>query len=322
MKEGDIETLQYIAEFEDSRDMTREFPMGWTWRHLRIWPATLNRLFKDGYLDNPMNTNKYTGYRLSELGTKMVQEVREVSGAVSEPPSDGIDTGIFDLIVGYEDDKKQLVKAVNRVLRGKSPVHFLFEGVPATAKSTFIDCLADALGTGMYIATGANTTEAGLSEALMGGHVVLAVDEIDFLDPKVASTLLRFLETGDVVQTKHRRVGEATRHKTVVIGACNAVKRLPGALLSRFYPYHLYFPPYTRAEFVEVCMGLLTRREGIENPDVAAYIAERLYDEGGHNTDPRSARALARMLEEGTKAEVDEEIGFLKRRGKYFKSTP
>ena len=49
MKEGDIELLNEIASFENSRDMEKEFKIGWSWRHVRIWPATLNRLFKDAY---------------------------------------------------------------------------------------------------------------------------------------------------------------------------------------------------------------------------------------------------------------------------------
>lgn len=320
MKEGDTEILRQLADFEDSCDMANDFPMGWTWRHVRVQPGTLNRLFQEGYLDNLMKTNSYTGYRLSELGRQIAAEAKAMAiESEGPPPTEGIDESIFDIIVGYEEDKKQLVKAVNRVIAGKPPIHFLFEGVPATAKSTFIDCLADTLRDGMYPATGANTTESGLAEVLMRGYIVLSIDEIDFLEPKAMSVLLRFMETGDILQTKHRRTGEHTRHRTMVIGACNSVRKLSGALLSRFYPYHLYFPPYSRDDFVEVCKGLLTKREGIASEEVAAYIAERLYSEGGQNTDPRSARGVARMLEEGTKEEVDEQIDFLKKRGKYFR---
>jgi Holliday junction DNA helicase RuvB len=69
MKEGDIELLSEIARFEATKDMEKEYRIGWSWRHVRIWPATLSRLFKDGYLENVFRSNSYTGYRLSELGT-------------------------------------------------------------------------------------------------------------------------------------------------------------------------------------------------------------------------------------------------------------
>ena len=68
MKEGDIELLSEIASFEDSHDMEKEFRIGWSWRRVRIWLTTLNRLFKEGYLDNVFKSNSYTGYRLTELG--------------------------------------------------------------------------------------------------------------------------------------------------------------------------------------------------------------------------------------------------------------
>ena len=72
MKEGDIELLSEIARFEESVDTEREYKIGWSWRHVRIWPSTLSRLFKDGYLENIFRSNSYTGYRLSELGRAVV----------------------------------------------------------------------------------------------------------------------------------------------------------------------------------------------------------------------------------------------------------
>ncbi len=68
MKAGDIEFLNEIAKFENAHDMEKEFKIGWSWRLVRIWPAILNRLFKDGYLDSVFKSNSYTGYRLTELG--------------------------------------------------------------------------------------------------------------------------------------------------------------------------------------------------------------------------------------------------------------
>ena len=90
MKEGDLELLHEIAEFEDSHDMT-EFKIGWSWRHVRIWPATLGRLFKDGYLDNVFRSNSYTGYRLSELGQAVIAD----RGVPETPP---------DAKIGLPDD--------------------------------------------------------------------------------------------------------------------------------------------------------------------------------------------------------------------------
>jgi len=57
MKEGDLELLNEIAKFEDSHDMEKEYRIGWGWRQVRVWPATLSRLFKDGYLENVFKSN-------------------------------------------------------------------------------------------------------------------------------------------------------------------------------------------------------------------------------------------------------------------------
>ena len=86
MKEGDLELLIEIARFEDSHDMEKEFKIGWSWRHVRIWPSTLSRLFKDGYLDNVFRSNSYTGYRLSELGRAIVNVDQQEKDAEPDTP--------------------------------------------------------------------------------------------------------------------------------------------------------------------------------------------------------------------------------------------
>ncbi len=36
-------------------------------RHVRIWPATLSHLFKEGYSETAFKSDSYTGYRLTDL---------------------------------------------------------------------------------------------------------------------------------------------------------------------------------------------------------------------------------------------------------------
>jgi len=55
-----------------------------------------------------------------------------------------METGnIFDEIEGYEDVKEQILANLQD---GKKPVHFLFWGPPATAKTQFLDILATTTG--------------------------------------------------------------------------------------------------------------------------------------------------------------------------------
>ena len=315
--------IKYIIAYEEEHSNDSwaiEYSGGsadshWSREDLNLMPHEVRKLLNHKVVGAILSTNKNSVYALCGR-----EEIKQYFQSNTEPHSEGdkITAETFSCIAGYEEDKKQFVRAINRVLRGGKPTHFLLEGVPSSGKSSFIDCTADALGGKMYIATGANTTEAGLTEMLMREYAVVAIDEIDFLEAKSISVLLRFMESGDVIQTKHTRVGQGVKTNTMVLGACNSVTRLPKALISRFYPYHLYFPPYTKQEFSEVCAKLLTEREGVKDMSVAKYIANELYESLGRNTDPRAARGLARQLERGTMEEVDEQVNFLKKRGKHF----
>ncbi|MDP2951876.1 MAG: AAA family ATPase, partial [Chloroflexota bacterium] len=63
MKEGDLEHLAKIAEFECSNPKEKEWPIGWSWQQVRIWTATLNRLLVEGCLEVEYSSSNYTGYR-------------------------------------------------------------------------------------------------------------------------------------------------------------------------------------------------------------------------------------------------------------------
>jgi len=78
--------------------MEKEYKIGWSWRHVRIWPATLSRLFKDGYLENVFRSNSYTGYCLTELGKKLVAGVEsEETGQTTNEPIPA--SGLFEDII-------------------------------------------------------------------------------------------------------------------------------------------------------------------------------------------------------------------------------
>jgi hypothetical protein len=67
-KDGDLEMLIEIARFEDKEEMKAFETVGWSWRHIRNWPATLERFWRLGYLDRKLNTSSYIGYRLNDKG--------------------------------------------------------------------------------------------------------------------------------------------------------------------------------------------------------------------------------------------------------------
>jgi len=130
------------------------------------------------------------------------------------------------------------------------------------------------------------------------------------MESQALSVLLSLMETGDVLETKYRRHG-GVRLDTIVIGALNTSKGLPPELLSRF-EFHLYFPKYTKDEFISTCQKYLSLRENITS-ELARYIGETVWSEGG---DIRTARAITRILEEKTTREVDRVMDFLRRYSK------
>ncbi len=79
VKQGDIELIAEIARFESEHDMEKEYRNGWSWRLVRIWLATLNRLVDEGYIEMVFRSNVYTGFRLSELGRKIIETRSNVS---------------------------------------------------------------------------------------------------------------------------------------------------------------------------------------------------------------------------------------------------
>ena len=107
MKDGDLDLLNEIARWEQSHDMEKEYKIGWGWRHVRIWPATLNRLFQQGYLENVFRSNSFCGYQLSEEGKQLLkisQATQEQTvKAQNRPPKLVVPEDLFDIIEGYEE---------------------------------------------------------------------------------------------------------------------------------------------------------------------------------------------------------------------------
>ncbi len=300
MKEGDLELLHEIAKFEDSHDMEKEYRIGWGWRQVRVWPATLSRLFKDGYLENVFKSNSFTGYRLSELGRAVIASAKEGEQSETTQKKLEIPENLFDVIEGYED-VKMLVK---QIITSEKPVHLLFTGVPSSAKTMFLLELSH-LGA-LYI-LGSQSTKSGIAELLFDIEPeILLVDEIDRIGTKDIAILLSLTQTGIVSETKHGKHREVTL-KTKIFAASNTT-RMPPELLSRFMVLH--FKPYDRASFLMVATNVLKKRENIDG-ELAAYIAERVWALPQRFADPRQAVRVARLAK--TREEVERVLEIITR---------
>ena len=302
MKHGDIEILRQIDEHEKTIDWTKEgADLGWEWRDVRIQPATLTRLFLEGLLDCPFKSNSYTGYRLSETG-KQVLSAGEQAAAIVQTlePEVEVPPDLFDIIEGYHDIKDLILT----VLASEKPVHLLFAGVPASAKTMFLMELAR-LGAPYIL--GSQSSRAGIAEVLFDMEPeILVVDEIDRIGDKDISILLSLMATGIVSQTKHNNRREV-KLRTKVFAASNTLK-LSRELLSRFLV--LEFKPYSMSDFLTVATNVLVRQEGTD-VELARYIAEKVWQKSPRFPDPRQAVRVARLAK--TREGVDKFFDLLNR---------
>jgi len=275
MKDGDTELLIEITRFEDSHDMEKEFKIGWSWRHVRIWPSTLSRLFKDGYLENVFRSNSYTGYRLSELGRELVSS-KEQGDAAEPDASEPLDLAedIFSDIIGHEDEKQLMVAC----LLSEKPVHVLLAGPPALAKSLFLWDIERAAGGKAIWLVGSATSKAGLWDIVSEREPqILLIDELDKMNAADTAALLKRGRELDL------------QNQLRVIAASNRMGKLSPELRSRFAVRML--SAYNRSDFLAVVRGVLVSRENLD-PETAANIAERL---DGRTQDVRDAIRVARL---------------------------
>jgi len=285
MKEGDIELLNEIAKFEDSHDMEKEFKIGWSWRHVRIWPATLNRLFKDGYLDNVFKSNSYTGYRLTDLGRAVA--VREETQSAKTPQFQklSLPDDLFDDIIGH-GEVKELLRAS---LLAEKPVHVLLAGPPALAKTLFLWDVERAAAEKAIWLVGSATSKAGLWDLVAERQPqILLIDELDKMNAADTAALLSMMEGGRLVRAKKGRELDLS-HPLWVIAATNRITGLSPELLSRFAVRKI--EAYSRSDFLTVVKGVLVRRENVAL-ELAEQIANKL---DGRTQDVRDAVRVARL---------------------------
>jgi Holliday junction resolvasome, helicase subunit len=286
MKDGDMELLIEIARFEGSVDMEKEYRIGWSWRHVRIWPATLSRLFKDGYLDNVFRSNSFTGYKLTDKAKALISANQQEDS--SEPnPATPVNLGdeLFTDIIGHED-VKALLKAT---LLAEKPVHVMLTGPPALAKTLFLWDIEQTFGEQAIWLVGSATSKAGLWDHVAEREPkILLIDEMDKMNAVDMAALLTMMEGGRLVRAKRGR--ELDIHNPLkVVAASNRLEKLSPELRSRFAIRKLN--PYSRSEFLTVVRGVLVRKEGLSS-ELAEEVARKL---DGRSQDVRDAIRIARL---------------------------
>lgn len=284
MKDEDTELLCEIAKFEASVDMEKDYRIGWSWRHVKIWPATLNRLFKEGYIENVFRSNSYTGYRLTELGRGLVSGNPEATQARHDQKLELADN-LFEDIIGHEDIKELLMAS----LLAEKPVHVLLTGPPALAKTLFLWDIERACGEKAIWLVGSATSKAGLWDLVAERQPqILLIDEIDKMNAADIAALLTMMEGGRLVRAKKGRELNIS-NPLWVVAASNRMDVLSPELRSRFAIRQL--KPYDKAEFLTVVRGVLMRHESLSS-ELADEIAMKL---DGRSQNVRDAIRVARL---------------------------
>jgi len=285
MREGDLELLNEMAKFEDSHDMEKEYRIGWGWRQVRVWPATLSRLFKDGYLETVFRSNSFTGYRLSELGRKIIAGNQAEEKPRSQNEKLALPEDLFQDIIGHEE-VKELLRAS---LLAEKPVHVLLTGPPALAKTLFLWDIERACGEKAIWLVGSATSKAGLWDMVAERQPqVLLIDEMDKMNAADTAALLSMMEGGRLVRAKVGRQLDL-QNPIWVVAATNRMDMLSPELRSRFAIRRLN--PYSRDEYLTVVKGVLVRRENMSQ-ELAEEIAQRL---DGRSQDVRDSIRVARL---------------------------
>ena len=292
---NDMEILSRAYDREtDSRDRRPPHLRSWEYYTIGASRVDIQRLLDQGLIVIAFKTANYpTRYRLSEKGKSLVFATTMEREFARIPATDVLQA--MSLVVGFDDIKD----AIARAIESRRRINFLLEGPPACAKSLILEGVRSAVPDA-YIAFGSRTSAAGLSDALFENQPsMLLLDEIDKMHNDCYSVLLGLMESGEILETKSKKT-RGLKLETVVIGACNSTDKMPPEFLSRF-ALHVFFPMYTRDEFVDVCQGFLSRAENCPE-DLARFIGSLTYDYG--LGDVRKARGVWQLMTAPTKEEA------------------
>lgn len=225
------------------------------------------------------------------------EEIERIKDGLRKQKAEEIELpdDLFSIIEGYEDIKDIFIKS----LKAPLPVHILLVGKPGTAKTVF---LIEIERLGARFILGGTSTKVGIRDILLEeAPRILIIDEINEVNAgKELTALLSWMESQRVIVAKSGDCREK-KGKGWVFGACNSLKNISDALLSRFL--HFHFDEYSEEEYIKVCVAVLTKREGTEE-ELAGYIAVKLALQGYR--DVRDAIKVARLS--STKVEVDKII--------------
>jgi len=296
--------LETIVEWEKAHPPKDEFD-GFEWHTVFGDARTLNSLVTRRILRVVLKTNKYCCYRALDVPA-LEKALADYEGSFIQEAvaEEQMPTDLFSVVTGHQDKKDILFRS----LKAERPVHLLFWGTVASAKTLILEELSRLPHS--HFILGSSLTKAGIFDVLFNERPrYLILDELDKIDDtENLSSLLSLMHKGYITETKYRR-HRTLRLKTWVYASANDISRLPKELLSRFVL--LRFRDYTDEEFYEVVVNVLKEQESMPE-NLSLYIAEKVLREL-NSRDVRDAVKVGRLLKERTKEEVNKIVEILKR---------
>lgn len=160
---------------------------------------------------------------------------------------------LFNEIIGYADIKKLLL----RCIQSSEPIHIIFDGAPASAKSMFLLQMQNKLKDVYYVDC-TNASGPGLVEYLFNNDVkYLLLDEAEKMSKADQNVLLNVMETGTLTSTKVRKTASKEMNLSIY-ATTNDIDAISKPLRSRFTGLSL--PPYSYDEFCNIAVKLLGTR--------------------------------------------------------------
>ena len=301
-----IDILSHIIQYEnDNTNPDHSFIEGtdydscWTYKDVGVPPQTLYQMETKGLLDRVFDSNSTTSYAVKNRD-EIETVVREIDskfndGAIEKyhqfPDEEELrEMGVFDDVVGYEDAKWLLTKA----LSSDNIVNVLLVGPPGCGKTVFLRCINNLNGSSFV--SGKNASGPGfIDEMFETKPRYMCIDELDDMENAHQQVLSDYTEEGILSETKGNNKRRVLRTNTKTFASANSTEKIIDQIENRFTDLH--FEPYDLEDFIQVCVNILPK-DYDQSESHAEEIAKAVWDIEGH-ANVRKAEDVAALSDGG-----------------------